>query len=133
MQKTSKCLSLLAPLAIVAGCTVANSGLDESSRDARLPTGVTLLESDREECEGVVELREGSVRTNDRARTNDRTGLLVRQGQNATFEVDDEHIELTCVGESSTNSETIDCPTDTSHVRISRSTQGDDFVLECYG
>jgi hypothetical protein len=98
---------------------------------ARLPTGVTLLESDRAECEGSVAIDEGVI---DSAR---RADLVIQRGQNATFEIDadrgeDVEIEWTCVGVADTERETLECPEDTSHLRVTR-TSGDEFVLECYG
>jgi hypothetical protein len=109
---------------VLSGCAVSRSGSEVD--DARLPTGVTLLESEQEECRGVVEIDQDSVRGRD--------GLVVRQGQNATFEIaDDEEIEWTCIGESSSERDTMECPDDASHVRITRGSTGDDFMVECYG
>jgi hypothetical protein len=103
----------------------------EDARTARLPTGVTLLESDRAECEGSVAIDESVI---DSAR---RADLVIQRGQNATFEIDadrdeDVEIEWTCVGAADTERETLECPEDTSHLRVTR-TSGDEFVLECYG
>jgi hypothetical protein len=129
MRKVSICLVLVAPVAFLAGCALTTTGPDEDSRAARLPTGVTLLESDQNECDGVVQIDEDSVQS---ARRSD---LVIQQGQNATFEVDDDEDEIgwSCVGESDADEDTIDCPDATSHVRITRASTGDDFLLECYG
>jgi hypothetical protein len=128
MRNVSCCLALLAPVAFLVGCAVTTES-DEDSRAARLPTGVTLLESDQNECNGVVRIDEDSVEG------SRRSDLVIQQGQNATFEVDEEDDEIgwSCVGESDADEDTIDCPDDTSHVRITRATTGDDFLLECYG
>jgi hypothetical protein len=97
-----------------------------------VPTGVTLLESDRNECEGAVAIDERAIAS------SRREDLVIQRGQNATFEVDfddDEDVEIdwTCVGAASAETNTAECPDDTSHVRITRATTGDEFLLECYG
>jgi len=129
MDKRPLISALIVPFVFVAGC--ATTALDEDARYARLPTGVTLLESDRDECEGIVQVAE---RTSlGRARGDD---VVLRQGQNATFEIDveDEDVQWSCIGDSGTEDrEAIDCPANTSHVRITREAEGDNFVLECYG
>lgn len=124
-------------LALLVACTVlaagcATTATDGDARTARLPTGVTLLDSDRNECEGAVAIDERSIAN---ARRSD---LVIQPGQNATFEVDaddndDVEIDWTCVGVANADQETADCPDQTSHVRITRATTGDEFLLECYG
>ena len=42
-------------------------------------------------------------------------------------------MDWTCVGAADADRETIECPDDTSHVRITRGSTGDEFLLECYG
>jgi hypothetical protein len=129
MRKVSICLVLVAPVAFLAGCALTTTGPDEDSRAARLPTGVTLLESDQNECDGVVQIDEDSVQS------APRSDLVIQQGQNATFEIDEDEDEIgwSCVGESDSDEDTVDCPDATSHVRITRASTGDDFLLECYG
>jgi hypothetical protein len=114
-----------------AGCAFTTT-TDEDARTARLPTGVTLLESDRNECEGAVAIDERAISSSGRA------DLVIQAGQNATFEVDvdsDEDVEIdwTCVGTAAAERDTIECPDETTHVRITRATTGDEFLLECYG
>jgi hypothetical protein len=114
-----------------AGCATTTT-TDEDARTARLPTGVTLLESDRSECEGSVAIDESVVSSSRRA------DLVIQRGQNATFEVDadpdeDLDVEWTCVGAANAERETVECPEDTTHVRITRASTGDEFLLECYG
>jgi hypothetical protein len=114
-----------------AGCATTTT-TDEDARAARLPTGVTLLESDRNECEGSVAIDETAIAS---ARRSD---LVIQPGQNATFEVDvddedDVEIEWTCVGAAAADRESVECPDATSHVRITRASTGDEFLLECYG
>lgn len=91
-----------------------------------------MLDSNREQCAGSITIDERSVAS---ARRSD---LVISRGQNAVFEVDendDDEIEVgwTCVGESDTERERVECPDDTSHVRITRGSTGDEFLLECYG
>lgn len=114
-----------------AGCATTTT-TNEDARAARLPTGVTLLESDRSECEGNVAIDESGIAN---ARRSD---LVIQRGQNATFEVDfddqdDVEIEWTCVGAAAADRASVDCPDATSHVRITRASTGDEFLLECYG
>jgi len=122
------CLTAFAALS--AGC--ATTGIDDNDgRSARLPTGVTLLDSDRDQCAGSVAIDESGIAN------AARSDLVIQQGQNATFQVDgdaDEDIEIewTCVGTASTDRNSVVCPDETSYVRITRGT-GDDFLLECYG
>ena len=115
---------------LAAGCAGTTTTADD--RAARLPTGITLLESDRNECEGSVAFDESLVANARRA------DLVINRGANATFEIDsdtgeDVEIEWTCVGASDTERNINECPEETSHVRITRSATGDDFLLECYG
>jgi hypothetical protein len=130
MQTRLESWPVLTALAVIgAGCTITGTASDEDARSARLPTGVTLLESDRNQCAGAVAIDERRV-SNGR-----RSDLVIQRGENATFEIDDddEAIEWTCVGANDTARDTIDCPEDTSHVRITRATTGSEFLLECYG
>ena len=122
----------MAALAVLtSGCAAFTSEDTQDARSARLPTGVTLLDSSREECEGSVAIDDAAIES---ARRED---LVVQRGQNATFEIDadadeDVEIEWTCVGAADTERETIECPEDTSWVRVTRAS-GDDFLFECYG
>lgn len=131
MNKCSMVSALFVPFALVTGCATLGPGVGDDARYAQLPTGVTLLDSEQDECDGIVQVAE---RTSlGRARGDD---LVIRRGQNATFEVDfdDEEVQWSCIGDAGTNDrDEIDCPDDTSHVRITREAEGDNFVLECYG
>jgi len=116
---------------LAAGCASISDNDEQDARSARLPTGVTLLDSNREECGGSVAIDDSAIKS------SRREDLVIARGQNATFEVDadsddDVAIEWTCVGSAKTERERIECPEDTSWVRISRAT-GDDFLFECYG
>ena len=123
-------LYLTAFAVLGAGC--ATTTTDEDARTARLPTGVTLLDSDRSQCEGSVAIDEAAVAGSRRA------DLVIQRGQNAVFELDtdaDEDVEVdwTCVGSANTERNTLECPDDTSYVRVTRASTGDEFLLECYG
>ena len=125
-------LCLAAVAAFSSGCAVT-SEQDASARPQRLPTGVTLLDSDRKECDGSVAIDERAVSN---ARGSD---LVLQRGQNAIIEVDantnDDDVEIgwTCVGSASAARNVAECPDETSHVRITRDSAGDDFLVECYG
>jgi hypothetical protein len=124
-------LYLTAFAVLGAGCATTTT-TDEDARTARLPTGVTLLDSDRSQCEGSVAIDEAAVAGSRRA------DLVIQRGQNAVFELDtdaDEDVEVdwTCVGSANTERNTLECPDDTSYVRVTRASTGDEFLLECYG
>ena len=132
MQIRPQSLVFLAAFAVLAtGCATTTS-TDEDARAARLPTGVTLLESDRSECAGSVAIDERLVSGARRA------DLVIQRGQNAVFEIDaeddnDVDIDWTCVGASDTDEATVECPDETSYVRVTRASTGDEFLFECYG
>jgi len=124
-------LYLAALAAFSAGCVYGSNTSESDARNARLPTGVTLLASKRDDCAGTVAIDNSVVGS---AR---REGLVVQRGENATFRVgtdayDDVEVKWTCVGTTASERETVSCPDETSYVRITRAT-GDDFLLECYG
>ena len=125
-------LWLAAAAAFSSGCALTSEN-DASARPVRLPTGVTLLDSDRKECDGSVAVDERAV---SKARRSD---LVLQRGQNAIIEVDansnndDVEIGWTCVGSERTARNVAECPDETSHVRITRDSNGDDFLIECYG
>src|SRR5688572_2635285 len=118
-------LILLAPMTLVAGCALLNldNGREQDVRSVRLPTGVSLLETDRAECPGVVQIDDDNV---SRGRGAD---LVIQRGQNAAFEIEDdgEEIGWTCISRSRSDRDSLDCPRDTSHVRIIR--ESDDDLL----
>ena len=68
-------LSLCVSLGLLAGCATSSS--EDST--ARLPTGVKLLDSDRDTCDGVVHVNSRSVASS--------REVVVRPGQNAAFEL----------------------------------------------
>jgi hypothetical protein len=126
------CLTMVfTALAVVAGCATYGTGAT-SARYARLPTGVTLLDTDTRRCAGSVQVREeqgGEIRDRE---------LLLQPGENATFTVDvreGDRLEWSCIGDTRSVSNRVDCPYSTSHVRILRRAEGEgaDLTLECYG
>jgi hypothetical protein len=132
MQLRPQSWIYLAAFAVLAAGCATTTATDEDARAARLPTGVTLLDSDRNECAGSVAIDETSIASARRA------DLVIQRGQNAVFEIDvddneDVEIEWTCVGAADTDRETVECPDETSHVRITRASTGNEFLLECYG
>lgn len=126
---------LLAAAAVLASGCAVTSETDADARPVRLPTGVTLLDSDRNQCDGSVAIDERAVSS---ARRED---LVIQRGQNAIIQVDedaiadDDDLEIgwTCVGSASAARNTAECPEETSHVRITRESTGDAFLIECYG
>jgi hypothetical protein len=108
-------------LMVMAGCATTGP-TDETG--ARLPDGVTLLESTQDRCSGVVHVNEGP---------RDAGEIVLRPGQNASFRVADERIEWVCIGDDSTSDDNLNCPDETSHVRITRPSAGEQFLVECYG
>jgi hypothetical protein len=129
MRSSVSYAALVAVLVTAAGCATVDSG-SQSSRYARLPTGVTLLDTESGRCAGTVQVREER-----NGRTSD-SELVLRPGENATFAVDvgdGDEVEWSCVGEERSVSREIDCPDATSHVRITRRAEGADLALECYG
>jgi hypothetical protein len=132
MQARPQGLVLLTAFVVLGtGCATVSTNNDDA-RTARLPTGITLLDSNREQCAGSVAIDESSISS------SRRSDLVISRGQNAVFEVDensDDEIEVswTCVGAADTERERIECPDETSHVRITRGSTGDEFLLECYG
>jgi hypothetical protein len=112
---------LCAFVAVLAGCATTGP-TDETG--ARLPDGVTLLESAQDRCTGIVHVNGGPRSSGE---------IVLRPGENASFRVSDERIEWVCIGEDSTNDDDLNCPDDTSHVRITRPAAGEQFLVECYG
>jgi hypothetical protein len=124
-------LYLAACAVLAAGCASTSDKDAPDARSARLPTGVTLLDSNREDCAGSVAIDDSVIAS---ARRED---LVIQRGQSATFELDtkaddDVEIDWTCVGNAKTERAKVECPDDTSWVRVTRPA-GDDFLLECYG
>lgn len=123
---------LLLSLALLAGCATTTPGLGEESGDEILPAGLTLLDSDEEECDGTVQVAEGGME-------DDYEGLegesFVEPGENATFELeeDDEDIEWACIEDDESDVDEISCPAGATHVRVTRAADGGEVLVECFG
>lgn len=96
----------------------------------RLPNGVTLLGADTAPCRDTLMI-EPNVGARGDARLRDDEAR-VREGQFIVLEVDDPNVGWVCLGES-TRSDTMECPSETTHVRISRNVDDDVVLFECFG
>ena len=132
MQKVLTVCGLLLSLSLLAGCATTAPGLGEEAGNRSLPSGLTLLDSDEAECDGAVQVGEEMIE-------DEGDGLddsfLVEAGQNATFELEVGHdeIEWACVDDDGSEVESLECPRDASHVRITRARDGGELLFECYG
>lgn len=119
---------------LIAGCATTTPGLGDEAGNATLPSGVTLLESDEDECDGALQVSEHGI---DGEGDGLADGFFVDAGENATFELDgeDEEIEWACVSDDGEEAEVeiTECPTGATHVRITRATSGGELLVECYG
>ncbi len=113
-----------AAFAAMAGCTTARVGTEPSA--AELPTGLTLLDSGRGVCNGAVEIGRQSVR-------NGSSDLVVREGQNATFQATANDVQWSCLNGVAAQRHRADCPAATTYVRITRGAAEDNFLIECFG
>lgn len=133
MQKLLvSCWAALAA-ALIAGCATTTPGLGDEAGNAALPSGVTLLDSDEEECDGTLQVSEDGI---DGEGEGVGDAFVVEAGENATFQLDgeDEEIEWACVDEDGdADEESMDCPNSATHVRITRATSGGELLVECYG
>lgn len=126
MQKALLCLAVCLPISLLAGCSTSRTvGLGEETGSARLAAGLRLLESDDGECAGSVQLLSG-VR-------GDSDELRITRGQNATFEVEGADIAWACLDAQSAASDTMECPAETTHVRVTAAAGGREVLFECYG
>lgn len=90
----------------------------------RLPVGLTLLGADDAPCDGDLMLESG---------IGGGEGLhRVREGQHAVFEVESPNVGWMCVDDES-SSDTMECPEETTHVRILRAADDPAVLFECYG
>jgi hypothetical protein len=91
----------------------------------RLPNGVTLLGADSAPCADTLVIEPRGENADDEL-------ARIRAGQFVVLEVDDPGVPWVCLGDSS-RSDTMECPADTTHVRISRSIDDDVVLFECFG
>jgi len=132
MQKLLTGCAFLLSVSLLHGCMTTAPGLGEKAGNATLPSGLTLLDSDQEQCDGTVQIGQATFE-------DDGDGLqaefFVEPGQNATFELEDgeEDIAWACTGGGSPEVKRMSCPRGATHVRITRATSGGDLLVECYG
>jgi len=132
MQKLLTSCGLLLSLSLLAACATTTPGLGDEAGNRSLPSGLTLLDSDEGECDGAVQVGEEMLEDEGDGLDN---SFLVEAGENATFELESGHedIEWACVDDDSSEIESLECPSDASHVRITRATDGGELLFECYG
>jgi hypothetical protein len=132
MQKLLTGCGILVALLLLAACVTTTPGLGGEAGNTTLPSGSTLLDSDEGECDGTLQV-------GDEAIEDDGEGLeaefFVEAGENGTFELEEgyDEIEWACVGGDSSDVDTMRCPRGTTHVRITRATDGGELLFECYG
>jgi len=136
MRKSLSFTLVVAALAAIGGCATSGHNATANARYAKLPTGVTLLNTDSGRCSGSVQVRE------EQSGRVHESQLVLAPGENATFPVDvrdGDRLSWSCVGDTrsgdtrTVNTNRVDCPDATSHVRISRRAEGSDLTLECFG
>lgn len=98
----------------------------------RLPNGVTLLGADSTPCSNALMIEGRAADGDELARLRDDEVARVREGQFVVLEVDDPNVGWVCLGDS-TSSDTMECPSETTHVRISRNIDDDIVLFECFG
>jgi hypothetical protein len=126
MSMKAICLAACLPLTWIGGCEMTRTpGLGEETGATRLPTGLRLLEADDAACLGTVQLLTG-IRAADEA-------LRIAAGENATFRIEQDEIAWACLDEQSAASETLECPVESTYVRITRGAAGQEILFECYG
>jgi hypothetical protein len=132
MQKLLTACGILMSLLLLAGCVATSPGLGDETGNTRLPSGLTLLDSDEGECDGTVQLADEMIEDEGEGL---QAELFVEPGENATFELEEQYdeIEWACVGEGSADVETVRCPLGATHVRITRAAAGGELLFECYG
>ena len=114
--------------AVAAACAAVTVSAQEVG--TRLPNGVTLLGADAAPCRDTLVIEQSGEEGD--ARFEDDEVARVRQGQFIVLEVDDPNVGWVCLGDSS-RSDTMECPSETTHVRISRNIEDDVVLFECFG
>lgn len=132
MQKLLTSFGLSLSLVLLAGCAATTPGLGSEAGNRSLPSGLTLMDSDEAECDGSVQIAEETIEDEGEGLDD---SFLVEAGENATFELEGgyEEIEWACVEDDSSDVESMRCPRDATHVRITRATDGGELLFECYG
>jgi len=104
---------------------LAGHGSVALGQEVRLPTGVTLLGGGDTTCRGILVLESGVQDEDDDVRR-------IGSGEFAVFEVENENVGWACLGDA-TQSDTMECPSGTTYVRVSRNSADDYVLFECYG
>lgn len=133
MQKLLVNCGMALSVVLIAGCVVTSPGLGEEAGNATLPSGVSLLGSDEDDCDGALQVSEDGI---DGEGDGLDDSFVVEAGENATFRLDgdDEEIEWACIGEDGdTDEERTECPDGATHVRVTRAASGSELLVECYG
>jgi hypothetical protein len=131
MRKLLTNCGMLVPLYLLAACVATAPGLGDEAGSTTLPSGLTLLDSDESRCDGTVQVADETFE--DGGGLDDRQ--FVEPGENATFTLSPRYdeIEWACVGQGSSDVDSMRCPRGTSHVRVTRATTGGEILFECYG
>ncbi|HEX6992723.1 MAG TPA: hypothetical protein VF339_01110 [Gammaproteobacteria bacterium] len=111
----------------VAGCAASAQEVG-----TRLPNGVTLLGADSAPCADVLMIEPSGGGEDDAPDLRDDDVARVREGQFVVLEVTDPNVGWVCLGDP-TRSDTMECPSETTHVRISRNIDEDVVLFECFG
>jgi hypothetical protein len=132
MQKLLTSCGLLLSLSLFASCAATTPGLGDEAGSTRLPSGLTLLDSDEGECNGTVQVGDETIEGEGEGL---QAEFFVEPGENATFELEGgyDEVEWACVGGDSPEVETMRCPRGATHVRITRASAGGELLFECYG
>ena len=125
MKRVQLGLAVLS-LSLLGGCgTMGATGLGEEAGGTNLPTGLRLLGADDGPCAGPVQLVSG-IR-------DDADRLRISPGQNVTFRVEEQDVGWACLDEQSAASDTMECPDETTHLRVTHAAGGREVLFECYG
>jgi len=132
MHKLLITCGFLVSLSLLAGCATTTSGLGDQAGTTRLPSGLTLLDSDKGECDSTVQVGDETIEGEGQGLESE---FFVEPGENATFALERgyDEIQWACVGGDSPEVETTRCPSEATHVRITRAAAGGELLLECYG
>ena len=114
--------SAMAALVLGAAAVLVGVNTVTFAQDDDLPDRSTLLKSDDTPCDGDLILESDDDDDDDVRR--------VRRGQDRVFEIDNENVSWVCLGENETRSDTMECPSETTHLRITR--DDDVATFECY-
>lgn len=118
------CGTLLA----LAGCATESVGLGEAAGTVELPVGLTMLDSAEAECGDSVHVGAGNL-----AETQLGPTLFVAPGQHATFAVEATPVNWACIDDDSQEFHELACADATRYVRVTRATESEELLLECFG